>query len=324
MIRESEILQIAKNDMPEWLDTDEVTTFHEMLDVIGVLLDYPSKSMKEEITPLFVKYAVYDRDYIKSSRPDLYHLIEGVSATEGTLEVPEKTTTKGTNEVTTTKENETTVIACERSVLKRHTAKIQKLRQEHKNIVVGLTCKQYGNHQIDVTVQQLADYGCQEIFVETRTGIDTERVITKHAIKQLIEGDTLVLFHAVNLAKSSTQLFKYVSDLYDKGIKVISLTEAWLDTTTQKKADALMTFMKGMQKFEQDILVECKNNAVKKAQSEGTRFGRNLKDNADVDRAIEMYKNHRDEYTLTKIAQINNISRTTLWRRLRNMNLLDK
>ena len=55
-----------------------------------------------------------------------------------------------------------------------------------------------------------------------------------------------------------------------------------------------------------------------------SKFGRALKEGADIEKAIDLYVNNVDGLPIGEIARICNVSRTTLWRRLRDRDLLNK
>lgn len=319
MKNESKLLQLAFTELPEYVETEGVNTLEQLIDLIVTWLGY--KPQKPIFLPLLVKYGAFLPEYIEQNYPDVYCYVEDEKPAEDILDYVED---RGATTMSKQDNKQTASALCERTVIKRLSEQIKALRKDKKNLVIGLTVKTHNPARSEEARQELIDFGCDVIYFETRTGLDTERVITKALFKELKSGDTLVITQATNLAKSNTVLFKTILGLINEKINFISMKEEWLQMTTEADRERLKVFMEGMQGFEQDVVVEHKNNAVKKAQAEGTRFGRSLKANADVERAIEMYKTHKDVYTVSKIAEINNISRTTLWRRLRDMNLLEK
>lgn len=321
MIKENKIINVALADTPEWLDTSDVKNLGDLLRHYVVCMEY--QPLYNLFKLLFIKYGVFAADYVKENYPELYPLIEGEKPSDDLLAAINRAPEELVEPTSKLRKKENTSVLCERAVIKNHKENIESLRKQKGALKLGLTARTYHDRKCIDKMKELQDFGCDEVMIETRLGVDTERVITKSLFKQLKAGDTLVITQGTNIAKSSTQLFKIVLELMDNGIDVISLKEKWLDTTIEANKQSIKTVFEGMQMFEQDILVEHKNNAVKKAQAEGVKFGRSLKDNANIERAIEMYINHKDEYTVTKIAEMNNISRTTLWRRLRDMNLLE-
>ena len=321
MINENKVLNVALSDTPDWLDTSDVKTLGDLLTQYSLCMDYPS--LHELFKLLFIKYGVFAADYVKQNHKELYPLIKAETPSDDLLDAIKCASNEIVAVNKTKRKKENTTVLCERAVIKNHEESISAKREKKGNLMLGLTARTYHDRKCDDRIKELQAYGCDEVVVETRLGVDTERKVTKAILSLLKAGDTLVITQGTNLAKSSTQLLKTVLNLIDSDINVISLKEKWLDTTTEPNKQSIKVIFEGMAAFKQDVLVEHKNNAVKKAKAEGVKFGRNLKDNADIDRAIEMYINHKDKYTVTKIAEMNNISRTTLWRRLRDMNLLE-
>lgn len=323
----ADVLELAKADAPEWLDTTECTTLEALVSTLVDGMEIPS--WREHFKQLFITYGAFVPEHIKNNHPSLYPLIQDV---EPSADVMKRLTNKNSNiegeNMTTV--NKHTADVTEVEIIKNHHEQALKLRKERaknksgkKHITFGLTARTYGNMECKDELEQLDNMGCDIVYFETRASIDTKKSITTALLEELQTGDTLIVTNAFCLAKTTTHLCKVVLDLIDKGVKLISVKESWLDTTTDTNKELLLHFLKGIQGFEQDVITAHKNSAIEKAKHNGTKFGRNLKPNADLDRAVEMYTNNVHNYTLTKIAELNNISRTTLWRKLRDLRLLE-
>lgn len=327
-MNESTILQNAFKELPEWFETADVETITQLIDKLVMAFEFPT--LRSELEDLFIKYAVYVHSHVEKVHPDLYHLIADKPRKKAEKQVISDTYIP---KLTDTKEGEMPVARTPKTDIKRprkNTEKIMltnmsneiaELRKTKKKLTIGLVAMRKKDDDLSDIYDQMKH--CDVIFTETRLGIDTERIVTKHALSILEKGDLLVVNKATDLAKSTTQLFNAIINLSDRGIFVMSLADSWLDTLGVEGKHMINT-IRGLAAFEQDLLVERKNEAVRKAQQEGTKFGRNLKEGADVERAIEMYKNNINDYTVTKIAELNNISRATLWRKLRDRDLLRK
>lgn len=285
--------------------------------------------MDDTFTALFTTYGVFVPEYIKDNHPSLYALIQDATPSHVVINRlnKKKKQKRVKDDIMTNKDTklsiESTVEATVEEGLKLQRERVQELRKTKKAITFGLSASSYANMDGTSEIEELNRYGCDIVYFETRAGVDTKKEITADLFDQLHTGDTLVVTSLFCLAKTSGHLFKIISDFMDKGVILISLRDAWLDTTGKYDIALLRSFVESMIKFDQDVLTAHKNNAIKKAKHNGTKFGRNLKPNADLDRAVEMYTNNVHNYTLTRIAELNNISRTTLWRKLRDLRLLE-
>lgn len=325
-MNEITILQNAFKELPEWFETADVETITQLIDKLVMAFEFPT--LRSELEDIFIKYAVYVHSHVEKVYPDLYHLI---------ADKPRKRAEKQdisdiyAPKLADYKEGEILVARTPKTDIKRPRTntekimlndmsnKITELRKTKKKLTIGLVAMRKKDDDLSDIYDKMKD--CDVIFTETRLGIDTERIVTKHALSTLEKGDLLVVNKATDLAKSTTQLFNAIISLSDREVTVMSLEDSWMCTLGDEGTHMINT-IRGLAAFEQDLLVERKNDAVRKAQQEGTKFGRSLKEGANIERAIEMYKNNINDYTVTKIAELNNISRATLWRRLRDQNLL--
>ncbi len=155
---------------------------------------------------------------------------------------------------------------------------------------------------IDEQVEVLENAGCGVIFKETTLSADTARGQYDHMNALLQPKDVVVVSDLTRLAWSTVNLTVLVDEFTNKGIDLMSVKDAWFNTTSVNKTRA----------------------GLAKAKQSGTKFGRALKEGADIEKAIDLYVNNVDGLPIGEIARICNVSRTTLWRRLRDRDLLNK
>jgi hypothetical protein len=73
--------------------------------------------------------------------------------------------------------------------------------------------------------------GCDKLFVETASGIRTDRPELGKALEQARQGDVLVVWRLDRLARSLRHLIGIADDLNRRGVALKSITES-IDTTT--------------------------------------------------------------------------------------------
>jgi DNA invertase Pin-like site-specific DNA recombinase len=69
----------------------------------------------------------------------------------------------------------------------------------------------------NLTVQLEKLKGCDKVFKEKRSGVDARRPELKRCLEYLREGDTLLVTKIDHLARSTSDLYRVVSTLADKG-----------------------------------------------------------------------------------------------------------
>lgn len=176
---------------------------------------------------------------------------------------------------------------------------------------------------IEEQVEILEKAGCGVIFKETTLSVDTIRGQYDHMNSLLQPGDVVVVSDLTRLAWSTLNLTVLVDEFIKRGIDLKSVKDDWFDTTGEHR-DYLLTIMQGLNFFENELKADKTRSGLAKARKNGVKFGKPLKEGADIEKAIDMYINNNGEYTIGDIATICNVSRTTLWRRLRDRDLLNK
>jgi DNA invertase Pin-like site-specific DNA recombinase len=141
--------------------------------------------------------------------------------------------------------------------------------------------------QQDHTSQQekLKAAGATKIFNEKRSGIDGQRPELQRCIDYVREGDTLLVTKIDRLARSTTDLYRIVSELTEKGVAFRVLDDASVDTTT-RTGKLVLGLLAIIAEFENDIRRERQMEGVARAKAEGRTGGRPTKITDQVRREI--------------------------------------
>jgi DNA invertase Pin-like site-specific DNA recombinase len=124
---------------------------------------------------------------------------------------------------------------------------------------------------LDVQLEKLRD--CEKVFKEKRSGIDAGRPELKRCLEYLRDGDTLVVTKLDRLARSTSDLYRIISQLAEKGVEFKVLDDAAIDTSS-RTGKLVMGILALIAEFENDIRRERQMDGIKKAHERGTRFGR--------------------------------------------------
>jgi len=127
----------------------------------------------------------------------------------------------------------------------------------------------------DLTVQleRLEAAGCEKIFKEKRSGVDAGRPELKRCLDYLREGDTMLVTKIDRLARSTSDLYRIISTLTEKGAAFKVTDDPTIDTTS-RTGRLVMGILALIAEFENDIRRERQMDGIKKARERGTRFGR--------------------------------------------------
>ena len=270
---------------------------HTIEEGVQKLAEYISIFGGTKARNLFKKYGIYAPEYIKENLSMFYPLIK-----EKVEEIEAKKTLKKSGQ-TIEQLNE-----------------MNKLEALGKNRIIGYARVSSVQQNLDRQLKSLKDAGCQYIFQEKKSGKNVDRLEFKRMMANVKVGDTIIITELTRLARSTADLFKIMEELEAKGVTVKSLKESWLDTSSAH-GKLMFTIMSGMAQFERELLLERQAEGIAVAKENGVKFGRKLDAKADLQMAIALYK--EGKYTTQQIADMCNISRTTLWRNLKKLGLLE-
>src|SRR6478735_8678285 len=85
----------------------------------------------------------------------------------------------------------------------------------------------------DLAVQLEKLKGCDKVFKEKRSGVDAGRPELKACLEYLREGDTLLVTKLDRLARSTSDLYRIVSELTERGVEFKVLDDPSIDTSSR-------------------------------------------------------------------------------------------
>lgn len=125
---------------------------------------------------------------------------------------------------------------------------------------------------LEVQEAKLNAAGCEEIFQEKRSGLDTARPKLEECLRYLRKGDTLVISRIDRLARSAEHLLALVRELEGKGVTLKVLDQS-IDTG-DAAGRAFLGMLAVFAQFETDIRKERQMDGIAKAKEKGVKFGR--------------------------------------------------
>lgn len=122
-------------------------------------------------------------------------------------------------------------------------------------------------------VDRLVTAGATKVFSEKRSGLDGERPELARCLEYVREGDTLVVTKLDRLARSTSDLYRIVSDLTDRGVAFKVLDDAAVDTSS-RTGKLVMGILALIAEFETEIRRERQMEGIARAKAEGRSGGR--------------------------------------------------
>lgn len=169
------------------------------------------------------------------------------------------------------------------------------------------------DQNLDMQLDALKDFGCEQIFQEKITTRKTERPQLEEMIKILRPGDTVVIFKLDRISRSTKHLIE-LSELFEnKGVQFVSLQDS-IDTSTPM-GRFFFRVMASIAELERDIVSERTRAGLSAARARGRKGGRPKADEKKVELAVKMYKSK--DYSIKEIVEATGVSQATLYRNLK-------
>jgi DNA invertase Pin-like site-specific DNA recombinase len=154
---------------------------------------------------------------------------------------------------------------------------------------------------------------CDKVFKEKRSGVDAGRPELKRCLEYLREGDTLLVSKIDRLARSTSDLYRIVSLLAEKGVSFKVVDDPSIDTGS-RTGKLVMGILALIAEFENDIRRERQMDGIAKAHERGVRFGRKPQLVPDV---VERIKELREGgATVPEIMRQMELSKASVYRAL--------
>ena len=165
----------------------------------------------------------------------------------------------------------------------------------------------------DLGVQLDKLKGCHKVFKEKRSGVDAGRPELNRCLEYLREGDTLLVSKIDRLARSTSDLYRIVSMLAEKGVSFKVVDDPTIDTSS-RTGKLVMGILALIAEFENDIRRERQMDGIAKAHDRGVRFGRKPQLVAEV---VEQIKGLREGgATVPEIMRQMQLSKASIYRAL--------
>lgn len=167
-------------------------------------------------------------------------------------------------------------------------------------------------HQsLDMQLDELNRYGCDEIVSEKESGAKKDRKELQLLLGKLRKGDTLVVYKLDRLGRTMHQLVNLLQEFNEKGINFVSIKDGIDTSTTMGKF--LFHIFGAMAEMEREIITERVISGVAAAKARGREGGRKkAHTKQQIESMMELIE--IGNKTKVEICEIFNVSRATLYR----------
>lgn len=170
---------------------------------------------------------------------------------------------------------------------------------------------------MDTQINELKKQNCDKIFTEKFTGTKIERKQFQTLLKEVKEGDTIVVTKLDRFARSTMQGLETVQMLFEKGVKINILNMGMIENTSTGRLT--FTIFSAFAEFERDMIIE-RTQEGKAIARLNPKFkeGRPKKYSIDqLDLAMELLATCKEDgkrKTVKEVSKQTGISEATLYR----------
>lgn len=175
------------------------------------------------------------------------------------------------------------------------------------------------DQSVNLQLDALRRVGCDRVFTDTGlSGAIHDRPALNEALGALVPGDQLIIWKLDRLGRSLSQLIQTVTDLESHNIGLVSISEV-IDTSSPGGV-LIFHIMGALAQFERALISERTKAGMAAARDLGRHLGRPRKLDHNQIQQIAREVRHNGE-TANALAQRLGVSRTTVYRALRQANL---
>ena len=176
------------------------------------------------------------------------------------------------------------------------------------------TSTQDQKYSLEAQVEELKAAGCERLYQEEVSSVDSQRVELENALDYIREGDVLVVKKLDRLARSVADTVKIQERLEAKkaGLKILDLD---IDTTTPGGRLQFNLFA-SIAQFEREVMLERQKVGIAKAKADGKYKGRKPTATEVKNKILE--KAHTTKLTRQQIADEVGCGIATVYRILKD------
>jgi DNA invertase Pin-like site-specific DNA recombinase len=173
------------------------------------------------------------------------------------------------------------------------------------------------DQNLELQLDALIKAGCETIYQEKVSGANASRPELDKLLSQLRAGDTVYIYKLDRLGRSLKHLLQVVGDFQQRGVGLVSLTDAI--NTTSAQGRLVFNLFASLAEFERELIRERTHAGLASARARGRVGGRQrgLSEAAERIAIIAETLYREQQLGVNEIAQRLHISKVTLYKYLR-------
>lgn len=187
-------------------------------------------------------------------------------------------------------------------------------------MIYGYARVSTADQKLEAQLKQLMENGCdkENIFREKKSGKNTERTELLKLLDVLKAGDKVIITKTDRIARNMKDGLEIVKTIRDKGASIHILNMGLIDDS--HIGNLILGILLAVAEFERETSKERQREGIALAKAKGIYKGRPetyTQRNSGVIHAIQLYE--EGNHTMNEISEITKISRTTIYRKLREL-----
>ena len=152
-------------------------------------------------------------------------------------------------------------------------------------MLVGYARVSTDGQNLDRQIDALKAVGVDSrvLYQEKITGTKKDRPELQRMLKELNEGDVVIITDLTRISRSTKDLLDIIEKIKNKGASIRSLKDTWLDTTSNNPYNDFLTVMSGLSQLERDLISQRTKEGLESAKARGRNGGRPSKQYAKGD-----------------------------------------
>lgn len=173
------------------------------------------------------------------------------------------------------------------------------------------------DQHLELQLDALKAAGVEErdIFMEKVTGSKKDRLELEKLLTYMQPGDTIIVWKLDRIGRSIKHLIELSELFKTSNIEFVSLKEN-IDTSTAT-GRLMFNMLAALAEFEREMIIERTHAGLAAARSRGRQGGRPKKSDADIERAVKLYKS--EAYSIADITTMTGVSKATLYRKVKGI-----
>ena len=160
--------------------------------------------------------------------------------------------------------------------------------------------------------------GCEMIYSDKCSGASMDRPGLNEMIDHLRSGDTVYVLSLDRLSRKMADMLNLIEELNNMGVHVVSLKENI--STEGAMGKFTMQIFAALAEFQRNSIKEAQAEGIEAAKERGITWGRPKTEQDKIDYALHLYD--EGQYSAAMICKKTGISRSTLYRRLKDRDII--